>query len=110
MEAKELNQKIELWGMVDAINELNETTREPAKIKDVWAKIIPKHGSKQKQGESSIEEVATDVIVRCRILSVKNPSIDMYFVRKGVKYYVIDFFEDMKTKEFIEFSCKVVYE
>lgn len=110
METKDLNQKIELWGMVDAINDIGETTRTAEKIKDVWCKIIPKHGSSKKIGSSDVAEVDLNVIIRCRVLSVKNPAIDMFFMRKGIKYKVVDFIEDMKNKTFIEFSCEVVYE
>ena len=109
MQVKDLNQKVELWGMTDVKNELGEITREPEKIKDVWAKIIPKHGTTSKVAEI-VENVVLNVIIRCRLLSIKNPEIDMFFMHQGLKYEIIDFIGDMKNKEFIEFSCKVIYE
>jgi len=109
MQTSDINQKIELWGMTDIENELGEITREPRKIKNVWAKIIPRHG-KPSTIVGTVEEVVLDVIIRCRVLSIKNPSINMYFMRKGIKYEVFDFIEDMKNKEFIEFYCKIIYE
>ena len=74
MQVKDLNQKVELWGMTDIKNELGEISREPAKIKDVWAKIIPKHGTTSKMAEI-VDEVALNVIVKCRLLSIKNPDV-----------------------------------
>ena len=109
MQTADLNQKIELWGMTDTRNEIGELERTPKKIKDLWAKIIPRHGSTSKVAEI-VDEVVLNVIIRCRKLSVKNPSIDMYFVQKGLKYEVIDFIEDMKNKDFMEFNCQVIYE
>lgn len=109
MQTGELNQKVELWGMIDTTNEIGELDRTAEKIKDLWVKIIPKHGS-QSNVADIVENVVLNVIVRCRRLSVKNPSIDMYFMHKSLKYKVIDFIEDMKNKDFIEFNCKIIYE
>ena len=109
MDTSNLNQRVELWGMIDTTNEIGELDRTPAKIKDLWAKIIPRHGGTSKVA-NIVDEVVLNVIIRCRKLSVKNPSMDMYFMHKNLKYEVIDFIEDMKNREFIEFNCKVVYE
>lgn len=105
----ELNQKLELWGMTDTVNEIGETDRTPAKIKDLWVKILPRHGGTSKVADI-VEEVTLNVIIRCRKLSVKNPAIDMFFMQKGIKYKVVDFIADMKNNEFMEFNCKVIYE
>ena len=109
MQTASLNQKIELWGMVDTYNELGELDRTSEKIKDLWVNIIPKHCNQSKVADI-VDNVVLSVIVRCRKLSVKNPSIDMYFMKNGLKYEIIDFIEDMKNKDFIEFNCKIIYE
>ena len=109
MQTASLNQKIELWGMIDTENELGELDRTAEKIKDLWVNIIPKHGNQSKVADI-VDNVVLSVIVRCRKLSVKNPSIDMYFMKNGLKYEIIDFIEDMKNKDFIEFNCKIIYE
>lgn len=104
------NQKIEVFGMTNIENSLGEIDRIPGKIKDVWAKIIPKHGKTKNFGDSNVEEVESIITIKTRKLSIKEPSIDMYFIHKGLKYEIIDFFEDFKTKSFWEFNCKVIYE
>lgn len=109
MQTADLNQKIELWGMVNSRNEIGELDRTAEKIKDLWVKITPKHGSQSKVADI-VENVVLSVIVRARRLSVKNPSIDMYFIKDNLKYEIIDFIGDMKNKDFIEFNCKIIYE
>ena len=109
MQTGELNQKVELWGMKDTTNELGELDRTAEKIKDLWVKIIPRHGSQSKMADI-VDNVVLSVIVRCRRLSIKNPSIDMYFIKDNLKYEIIDFMSDMKNKDFIEFNCKIIYE
>lgn len=104
------NQKIELWGMTDNENSLGEIDRMPGKIKDVWAKITQKQGTQKNIGDSSIQEVEAQIKIITRKESVKNPKIDMYFIHRGLKYEIIDFFEDFKSRSFWEFNCKVVYE
>lgn len=110
MRAAELNQKIELWEMNDTTNSLGETDRTPEKIKDLWAKIIPRHGKTENIADTNTQKSVLNVIIRCRKLSVPNPRIDMFFMVKGVKYEIIDFIGDMKEKTFIEFSCRCIYE
>lgn len=106
----DLNNKMELWGMVNTQNSLGELERTESKIKDVWCKVIPKHGKAQKMSNADVEEVQTNVIIKTRKLSVKNPEIDMYFMKNGIKYKIIDFLEDFKTNSFWEFNCEVIYE
>ncbi|MGB6129675.1 MAG: head-tail adaptor protein [Psychrilyobacter sp.] len=106
----ELNQRVELWGMTDVENELGEVDRIGTKIKDIWCKILPKHGKISKIGSTDIEEVNLNLIIRCRKLSVKNPSIDMFFKKGNQKYQVIDWIPDLKNNSFLEFFCGVTYE
>ena len=106
----DLNNKMELFNMVDEQNEAGEVDRKPKKLKDVWCKIIPKHGKAQKFGNSEVEEVITQVTIKTRKKSVINPEIDMYFMKNGIKYKIIDFLEDFKTNEFLEFNCEVINE
>ena len=109
MQTSDLNQKIELWGMVNTVNELGELDRTAQKIKELWVKIIPRHGSTSAVA-NIVDEVVMSVTVRCRKLSIKNPAIDMFFMKNNIKYKVVDFIEDMKNKEFMEFNCKIIYE
>lgn len=106
----DLNNKMELWGMVDSENSVGEIERNPEKIKDVWCRIIPKNGKKSKFGNADIEEVTSTITIKTRKLSVKNPKIDMFFKKNGIKYKVVDFLEDFKTNSFWEFNCEVIYE
>lgn len=104
------NQKIELWGMVDTENSLGEIDRTPGKIKDVWAKLTSTSGTQKKFGDSNLEEVEAEIKIITRKESIKDPAIDMYFMRKGLKYKIIDFVEDFKSRSFWEFNCEVIYE
>lgn len=106
----ELNQRIELWGMTDIENEIGEVDRVGKKIKNIWCKILPQHGKRSKIGNTDLEEITLSLKIRCRKLSVKNPSIDMFFKKENQKYQVIDWIPDLKNNSFLEFICEVVYE
>lgn len=110
MQARELNQKVELWGLLESKNELGEISRDETKIKDIWAKVKLNHGSKKKIAKVDTEEINGKVNIRVRKLSIKNPSIDMYFIHLGIRYNVIDFVPDFKTNSFWDFDCEVIYE
>jgi len=110
--SKLLNRKIELYHMVDEINEINETTRIPVKLKDVWCKIIPNHGTSSIYGGThNVEEVKAKITIITRKLSIKNPKIDMYFLdSNGIRYNIIDFFPNYLKNDYWDFNCEVVYE
>ncbi|AUN11444.1 phage head completion protein [Clostridium botulinum] len=111
MGTKEYNTPLELWGMVYKKNELDETTREPGKIKDVWCKVIPTSGNVSTIPNTEIEYSSVTHKIRCRKLSIKEPSKDMSFKDKEGNGYEVQYFQrDFKNNEFIEFLTKIIYE
>jgi len=106
----DLKNKVELWGMTDNKNILGETERTAGKLKDLWCKVTPKTGKVNKMGNTDVEEIEFSAVIRCRKLSIKEPSIDMFFMKNGIKYEVVYFLEDMKNNSFLEFLCKIIYE
>nr|WP_243152600.1 head-tail adaptor protein [Clostridium sporogenes] len=97
--------------MIDKTNELDETTREPGKIKDVWCKVIPISGSTSTIPNTDIELSTVTHKIRCRKLSVKEPSKDMFFKDKENNKYEVQYFQrDFKENKFIEFMTKIIYE
>ncbi|MTI65162.1 MAG: hypothetical protein FH753_00980 [Firmicutes bacterium] len=106
-----LRNRLELWGMVEFENELDEIDREEQKIKDIYCNILPRHGEVNEFDNTNIEYVRTLQTIIVRKKSIDNPQIDMFFKdNKGKKYEVIDFFEDYKNRQFWEFKTKIVYE
>ena len=65
MDIGELRNKIDIWGNVPFINELGETDYTTAKIKTIWASIVPQTGSLQKtQAETILTNTTHKIIVR----------------------------------------------
>ncbi|MBU3146631.1 hypothetical protein [Clostridium sp. CF012] len=106
---KKLNNRVELWGMVNFTNELLEQDRKEDKIKDMFVQILPNYSAYDR--ETPITEKEELVIkLRCRKLSIPAPKKDMFFVMEDFKYEVLSFIPDFQSKEFWEFKCKVVME
>lgn len=111
METREYNTPLELWGMTEGENELGETIREEGKIKDVWCKVIPVSGSVSTIPNTDIELSTVTHKIKCRKLSIKEPSKDMFFKDKEKNKYEVQYFQrDFKENKFIEFLTKILYE
>ncbi|ACQ52942.1 phage head completion protein [Clostridium botulinum] len=111
MEGLKLNTLLELWGMVPFKNELGENDTREGKIKDIWCEVIPIGGSVSTISNTEIEYSSVTHKIRCRKLSIKEPSKDMSFKDKeGNKYEVQYFQRDFKKNKFIEFMTKIIYE
>lgn len=103
--------KLELWGSTWVENELGEEEKAFGKIKDVYCQVIPNHGGTKTVGGTHTEEAYTTQTIKCRKLSIKNPKIDMFFKdASGLKYEILDFYQDYKNNEFWEFKTRINYE
>jgi len=108
---EKLNNRLNLYGMIDVENSLGEITRKPAKIKNVFCNILPNFGGTSKIGNTNIEDVSITHKIRCRKRSIPTPEINMHFKDdKGSKYEIIAFYPDYKNNEFWEFKCTQNFE
>lgn len=93
-------------------NELGETDYTYTKVKDVWAQIIPMNGSATKFGNVDPQVSAVNVShkFKVRYLSCPNITIDSYFMYKGIRYDVVSFNQDFKSRNYMEIMTNVRYE
>lgn len=112
MNPGELRNKIDVYEHVKTLNSLGESDYDYEKTKSIWSKIYPefKGNVQSNQADKSINYAETTHIIKCRKLSIKEPSIDMYFKYQNLKYEVLFFQPDFQNNEFWQFKCKVVYE
>ncbi|WP_333860797.1 head-tail adaptor protein [Clostridium sp.] len=112
LNAGDLRNKLDLYGKTESENELREIEYTYNKIKSVFCQVIPTSvtGSISK-GQNDTEYAEVTHKIRCRKLSIKNLSIDMYFMdNDGLRYDIEYFQKDYKNNEFWEILCKVKYE
>jgi len=89
-----LNKRIEIWGKTEIENELGETEIEnelgetdytEAKIKTIWAAIIPQTASLQKGQVETILSNTTHKII-CRYNAGKDIKQDMFIMFNGHRF------------------------
>ena len=98
-------------GRVPFKNELGEDDFKEDKIKNMFAGIIPiKIIGNISQGQVNTKYAETTHRVKVRKLSIKNPTIDMFFIYDGLRYDFLYFQPDFKNKEFLEINVQVKYE
>ena len=104
-----LKNRIDVYGKIKSINELNEVDFEYGKIKTIWAEIIQQSGSeKTGKGNTIYAEVSHKFTIRSNSLSeITN---DMYFIFKGQKYDIKYFNPNYKYNDSIDIYCKLVVE
>ena len=103
------NRKVDVWGNVTFINELGEVDYTTAKIKTIWAKIVPQTGSLQKtQAETILTNTTHKIIVRYLSGEFIKESDFITFrdKRYDIKFILNPFFRD----EFLEIFCEQVLE
>ena len=105
MNPGKLNKRIEHWGKVPFVNELGETDYTTAKIKTIWASIVPKTGSLEKtQAETILTNTTHKIIVR--YLSGKDikesDSIKFRGRKYNIKFILNPFFKDETLEIFTE--------
>jgi SPP1 family predicted phage head-tail adaptor len=100
-----LRHRIEIWGRVKTKNELGETDYIPARIKTIWAAIIPQTGKLQNGLVETILTNTTHKII-CRYSAGKDITPDMYIMfrdqRYDIKYILNPYFKNESLEIFVE--------
>ena len=106
MQAGQLRNKIEVYGLVTRVNSLGADSRRPEMIKKVWANIIPTSGqNREEQGNVSEIQVSHKLTVRAKAL--KDISPDYYFMYKGQKYKILYWYPNYKDNNYMEIFCRL---
>lgn len=105
------NTRMKLYGTTWSKDELGADKKAIGFIKDIWVKVVPSHGNSNKFGGTDVEESSTNQKITCRILSIKKPSTDMFFVdSRGWKYEFITFYPNYKNRDEWEIKTKITYQ
>ncbi|GCD10588.1 hypothetical protein [Clostridium tagluense] len=106
-----LNNRAQLWGMVEFTNELLESDKEEKIIKPlVYCNIIPSGTMNRQKDNGVTQSVEYSHKFTVRIKSIVNPSIDMFFIFQGKKYEFVSFDIDFKNGEYLEIFTKMIME
>ena len=109
MNIGELKHRIDIWGNVPFINELGETDYTTAKIKPIWAKIVPQTGSLGKtQAETILTNTTHKMIVR--YLSGKFIKESNFIMFRGKRYDIKFILNPFFADEFLEIFTEQVLE
>ncbi|HBM74713.1 MAG TPA: head-tail adaptor protein [Clostridiaceae bacterium] len=104
-----LKNRIEIWGKSSTTNELGEADYADAKLKTIWAEIIPQTGKLQTQQANTILSNVTHKII-CRYGAGKDITQDMWIMYNGhrfdIKYILNPYFKN----ESLEIFCEEVIE
>jgi len=99
------DKRIEIWGNVKFTNELGEIDYTTAKIKTIWASIVPQTGSLQKTQAETILTNTTHKII-ARYLSGKNIKDSDFIMfrerRYDIKFILNPYFKDETLEIFTE--------
>ena len=101
---KRLRHFIDVYTMIDTINELGENDKKPELFKKAYCEIVPLNSS-VKNGEAGTEENQHQFKFIFRVKSVPRIKKDWFFIYEGLKYEVIYFNRDFKDNQFIEVFC-----
>lgn len=105
--AERLSNRIDVYGKVKFINELDETDYRFEIIKSVWSEIISTGGSlKTGQGDTIYANVTHKITVRNK--AIPNLTNDMYFMYQGLRYDINFFQPNYRYKDCIEIMCNLV--
>lgn len=100
-----LNRRIDVWGNVAILNELGETDFTTAKIKTIWASIVPQTGALQKtQAETILTNTTHKIIVRYDSgKDIKESDFIMFRLRRyDIKFILNPYFKDETLEIFTE--------
>lgn len=107
--SNDMRHRIDVYGNIKTVNELNETSYNFSKIKSIWAAIIPQTGNMQRQqAETILTNVTHKIIVRYN--AGKDITKDMQIKFRGhtfeIKYILNPYFKN----ETLEIFCMEVME
>jgi SPP1 family predicted phage head-tail adaptor len=98
----ELSHRIDLWGKVEIENELGEKDFDYAKLKTVWASIVPQTGSLQKQvADTVLSNVTHKIIVRYTSDIVQDMHIMFRGQRFDINYILNPYFKNETLELFV---------
>jgi len=105
--AERLTNRIDVYGKVKYINELDEIDYRFEKFKSIWSEIVATGGTlKTGRGDTIYANVTHKITVRNK--AIPNLTNDMYFMYQGLRYD-IEFFEpNYKYKDAITIMCNLV--
>jgi SPP1 family predicted phage head-tail adaptor len=109
MNPGKLRHRIDIYGNLKVVNELNETSYKLGKIKSVYAAIIPQTGSLQKQQVETILTSVTHKII-VRYSSGKDITKDMQIHFRNTKFEIKYILNPFFKNETLEIFCTEVME
>jgi SPP1 family predicted phage head-tail adaptor len=104
-----LNCRIDVYGKVKVINNLNENEYKYDILKSVWADVIPQNGNLQ-SSEVNVRYANVSHKITVRKNAIPNISNDMYFVFQGQRYDIEYFNPNYKYNDRIDVFCNLVVE
>lgn len=106
MQAGQLKNKVDVYGMMVKTNSLGAESRQPGKIKTIWANIVPTSGRNQEEpGNVSEIYVTHKITVRARALPDIAP--DYYIMYHGQKYSLLYWYPNYKDNNYMELFCRL---
>ena len=104
-----LNCRIDVYGKVEKTNVLNEKEYDYAKLKSVWAEVLPQSGS-MNNGEVNTRFADISHKFTIRKNAISGLDSDMYFMYQGQRYDIEYFNPNYKLGDRIEIFCNLVVE
>lgn len=105
----DMRKKIEVWGNSKTVNDLMETVYVPAKIKTIWAAVIPQTGNLMRQQVDTVLSNVTHKVIT-RYHSGKDITSSMYFMFKGRRMDIKFILNPYENNETLEIFCEEVME
>ncbi|MDF2612784.1 MAG: head-tail adaptor protein [Clostridia bacterium] len=89
-----LTKRVQVWGMIENENELNEIEHRPQLIKTIWGKLIPQTGSMGNRANTEFAKMTHKIIVRYAAgKDIKNTHYLMYAGRRYDVLYTLNPYE-----------------
>lgn len=107
--ASDLNCRIDVYGKVETTNVLNEKEYDYAKLKSVWASVIPQNGGMQ-GSDVNVKYANVSHKIKLRKNAISDLCSDMYFLFQGQRYDIEYFNPNYKNRDIIEIFCNLVVE
>ncbi|WP_078410283.1 phage head closure protein [Priestia abyssalis] len=105
----QLRHRIDVFGNIKTVNELDETIYKFEKLKSIWAEIVPQTGSLQKQvAETILTNVTHKIIVR--YAAGKDITKDMQIHFRNSKFEIKYILNPYFKNETLEIFCTEVME
>lgn len=107
-QVNKLTKRVEVWGMVDTENAIGSIEKRPAKIKTIWAEIIPTTGSMGDRVGTEFAKMTHKVRVR---YSAGRDITNTHFLKyAGRRYDVLYMLNPFEKNEIIELFTSEVME